>query len=100
MHCWNIIVKPIFSPLCKYHHASLSDTPKPKKWNDTYKLVSYEPFFFYLAACDKVSKRARGDITPTLNVKAIEAAVNSASYEEGLQKYVTVSLLFQFQVYI
>ncbi|XP_071841256.1 peroxisomal bifunctional enzyme-like [Apostichopus japonicus] len=45
----------------------------------------YNPAFFE-AACDKVSKRARGDITPMLNVKAIEAAVNSASYEEGLQK--------------
>lgn len=39
-----------------------------------------------IAAYDMIQKRSRGAIGPLLNVKALEAAVNSDSYEEGLEK--------------
>ncbi|KAJ8024782.1 Peroxisomal bifunctional enzyme [Holothuria leucospilota] len=38
------------------------------------------------AAYDMIAKRARGAAAPVFNVKAIEAAVNSKSYEEGLER--------------
>lgn len=38
------------------------------------------------AAYDMVSKNARGAIAPLFNVKAIEAAANAATFEDGLKK--------------